>query len=121
MNSGRNENGRFAPGNPGGPGRPRRAVEQDYLAALGDAVTLSAWKKVVARALADAEAGDPRARDWITKHVIGDSPPRLIELAAREQRGETPAEEISALADQQEGEAQWAAQTKTLLDKMATS
>lgn len=75
----------------------------------------------MARALADAEAGDPKARDWITKHILGDSPPRLIEIAAREKRGETPAEEISALADQQAGDAQWAAQIKTLLDKMATS
>ncbi len=29
-------NGRFIPGNSGGPGRPRRAVELDYLAVLGD-------------------------------------------------------------------------------------
>jgi hypothetical protein len=30
------QNGRFLPGYPGGPGRPRRAIEADYLAALLD-------------------------------------------------------------------------------------
>ena len=37
------QTGRFLPGNPGGPGRPRRAVE---------------------RAVADAERGDAKARPW---------------------------------------------------------
>lgn len=121
MTNGRNDNGRFASGNPGGPGRPRRAIELDYLAALGNAVTLPAWQRIVARALADAEAGDPRARDWITKHVIGDSPVRLIDLAARELREVTSADEISALADEQSSDAQWAARTRSIIKKLATS
>ncbi|QDT75572.1 hypothetical protein I41_47830 [Lacipirellula limnantheis] len=121
MTNGRNENGRFSTGNPGGPGRPRRAIELDYLAALGEAVTLPAWQRIVARALADAEAGDPRARDWITKYVIGESPARLIDLAAREQREVTSADEISALADEQASDAKWAAQTRNIIEKLATS
>ena len=35
--SDRNMNGTFAPGNPGGPGRPRRGVERQYLAAFAEA------------------------------------------------------------------------------------
>ena len=121
MTDGGNTNGRFARGNPGGPGRPRRAIERDYLAALGDAVNLSAWKRIVARALADAEAGDAKARDWITKYVIGESPARLVDLAAREMREESAADEISALADQQSSDAQWAARTKSIIEQLATS
>jgi hypothetical protein len=34
------ETGRFLPGNPGGPARPRRATEADNLAALSEAVSI---------------------------------------------------------------------------------
>lgn len=40
--SGRDTSGSFAPGNPGGSGRPRRPEERKYLAALVEAVTLDA-------------------------------------------------------------------------------
>ena len=39
-NDGRDPLGKFAKGNPGGPGRPRRTVEREYLAALSDALPL---------------------------------------------------------------------------------
>src|SRR4051812_15971604 len=38
--------GRFLAGNAGGPGRPRRAVERDYLTALGDTITLDVWRQI---------------------------------------------------------------------------
>ena len=41
----RNGDGKFANGNPGGPGRPRRTVELEYLAALGESVSLADWRK----------------------------------------------------------------------------
>jgi hypothetical protein len=47
MSADRDDNGRFAKGNPGGPGRPRRAVEADYLAALSQAVPLEKWRDIV--------------------------------------------------------------------------
>lgn len=63
--------GRFSVGNPGGPGRPRRAVEADYLAALSDAVSVDRWRKIVERALSDAEQGDPKAREWLSAYLAG--------------------------------------------------
>jgi hypothetical protein len=38
--SDRDEHGRFLKGHPGGPGRPRRAIEREYLGVIGKAVTL---------------------------------------------------------------------------------
>jgi hypothetical protein len=64
-------NGRFAPGWRGGPGRPRRATERDYLAALGEAVTIDRWRKIVERAASNAENGDAKARDWLGSYLVG--------------------------------------------------
>jgi hypothetical protein len=87
MRADRDDHGRYLPGHPGGPGRPRRAVEQEYLAVLADAVPLQQWKKIVQRAVKDAAAGDPRARRWIGEHLLGRQPGSLTELAAVELAG----------------------------------
>ncbi|QDS97687.1 hypothetical protein [Adhaeretor mobilis] len=71
----RSNNGRFLKGNPGGPGRPRRAVEADYLAAITNRVTLEDWQEVVGRAIEDAKKGDARARDWLSRYLVGVDPP----------------------------------------------
>jgi hypothetical protein len=47
----------------------------------------SLWKKIVARAVADAEAGDPKARRWLSDIVIGKHPSPLTTLAATELAG----------------------------------
>ena len=70
--SGRQRNGQFAKGNSGGPGRPPLAIEKDYLTTLSDAVSADDWRAVVTRAVEDAKTGDPRARDWLAKYLIGD-------------------------------------------------
>jgi hypothetical protein len=94
----RHGNGRFAIGNPGGPGRPRRAVELQYLGVLADAVTLRKWKKIILRAVEDAIRGDSKARRWLGKHVLGHQPITLSELAAVELAG-TLDQDIQARAD----------------------
>jgi hypothetical protein len=76
----RNLNGTFAPGNPGGPGRPRRCVEREYLAALVEAVSLEDWRAIVQKAVASAKAGNARAREWLSKYLVGDDPLALVEL-----------------------------------------
>ncbi len=73
----RDLNGRFAKGNPGGPGRPPRAVELDYLVALRDGVSLADWAKVIGRALEDALSGDHRAREWLAKYLLPTDPALL--------------------------------------------
>ena len=72
--------GSFKPGHPGGPGRPRRETERQYLSALTAAVTLTDWRGIVKRAVADAKAGDAQARNWLGKHLCGDNPLALVEL-----------------------------------------
>ena len=102
--SGRDNQGRFSKGNPGGPGRPRRAVEEDYLAALSDQLSIERWENIVTRAIEDAENGDHRARDWIARYALGPSPKvaemglqgalRLFQLAVDEAREKTVEEKI---------------------------
>lgn len=78
---GRDEQGRFQPGNGYGgksPGRPRRSVEVEYLRALSDEVTIDDWKDIVAAAKEQAKAGDAKAREWLASFVIGKEPPATL-------------------------------------------
>lgn len=68
--NGRTSNGRFAAGNAGGPGRPRREVERAYVDATIAAVPIDEWGEIVKQAVADAKAGDGVARAWLSK-VLG--------------------------------------------------
>ena len=72
MAKGRDSKGQFTEGNPGGPGRPRRQVEVQYLTALTEAISIDDWRAVVGRAVEDAKKGDARARDWISRYMVGD-------------------------------------------------
>ncbi len=78
---GRNGRGRFTPGNPGGPGRPRRVAERDYLVALTEECPPERWRAICRRAVADAEAGDAKARDWLARYLLG-NPAELPTLHA---------------------------------------
>jgi hypothetical protein len=71
MGAYRHDNGRFALGNRGGPGRPRRAIEAQYLTALREAVPLKTWEKVCETAVAQAVSGDAKAREWLASYLIG--------------------------------------------------
>jgi hypothetical protein len=94
----RDDQGRFTAGNPGGPGRPRRAIEREYLATLGEAVTLDDWRDVVARAVADAKQGDKAACAWLAKYLLGTSPRTLLDIAVNEQLGRTPDDDVEVSA-----------------------
>ena len=67
----RNENGQFVKGNPGGPGRPSRPTEAAYLNVLMNACTIDDFKEICERAVSDAKEGEPKARDWVGRHLIG--------------------------------------------------
>ena len=70
--NGRN-NGRFAKGNSGGPGRPKLERERKYMETMTSVCTEDDWRKIVERAVKDAIKGDYRARDWLSKYLLGDA------------------------------------------------
>ncbi len=76
----RNAAGQFAQGNSGGPGRPRRAVEQEYLAILRETVPLDAWKAICERAAKDAKAGNPKAREWLSRYLLDGNLAARVEI-----------------------------------------
>lgn len=69
--AGRKADGTFARGNPGGPGRPARHVELEYTSAMYAACSLEDWHEIVSKAVADAKAGDPKARAWLASYLLG--------------------------------------------------
>ena len=89
--------GRWLKGHPGGPGRPRRAVEQEFLAKLSDGVSLDDWAEITAKAVQAAKQGDAQARRWLSMYLLGDG--NLLQLAAREQANVTADDDIQAVAD----------------------
>ena len=98
--NGRDQRGRFADGNGGGPGRPPRPIERQYIAVISDVVGLDAWRRVVERALRDAENGDATARAWLSKYVTGDPPQAtLFGLAVDAERGRSVEDQIQQAAD----------------------
>lgn len=107
MTDGRDENGRFTAGNPGGPGRPRRATERQYLVALADALTLDHWREIVRRAVQDATDGDAKAREWLGRFALGAQPLTFAQLAALEHLGITDAHMVRAEAEQYVREGDW--------------
>lgn len=64
---------RWKPGQSGNPkGRPKRVKEAAYLRALNELVSLETWGRIIERAIKDAEDGDHKAREWLSKYLIGE-------------------------------------------------
>ncbi len=68
----RDPKGRFVVGNSGGPGRPKRQAEEEYLAVLSERITVDVWARIVEKAAADALSGDSKARDWLSRYLLPD-------------------------------------------------
>jgi len=67
----RGENGQFAKGNSGGPGRPRLDVEQKYLRTLHRALLQRDVREVVKKLIARAKAGNIQAAKVLLEYAIG--------------------------------------------------
>ena len=67
----RDEHGRFRKGYKGGPGRPRREVEEEYREAFLRVVSITDVEEVIVRALRDAKKGDNVARKFLFDYLIG--------------------------------------------------
>lgn len=71
----RNGLGRFIKGSASpSPGRPSRQKEVTYLAVMNEVVSPDDWKRITERAVVDAKKGNPVARAWLAKYLIGDTP-----------------------------------------------
>jgi hypothetical protein len=101
MSDGRDDKGQFSTGNNYGQGRPPRAVERDYLAALSERLSLDDWRSIVDRAVKDARSGDARARDWRERYALGSEPMRLTDLALREQMQVSTEAELAAMIERE--------------------
>jgi hypothetical protein len=71
-----------------------RAIERDYLTALADLVPLETWREICLKTIEDAKYGDPKARDWLARYLIGPKPLTLLDLAADERAVFNAADEI---------------------------
>ena len=91
--------GRFIQGSAGGPGRPARAIESDYLRALSDRLSLETWGEICDKAIEQAKEGEPKAREWLSRYAIGAEPLSLLELAANEALGLSSVYAVAARMD----------------------
>jgi hypothetical protein len=55
--------------------------EIDYLRTLTEQCPPETWRAICRRAVADAEAGDAKAREWLSRYLLG-NPAELPTLAA---------------------------------------
>lgn len=101
----RDDRGRFAPGGPGGPGRPPRATEVVYMRALSDVLTLDAWRDICETAINSARDGDAKAREWVARYALGDTPTTLQALAVMEANELQPVDLVEAEAALESAEA----------------
>jgi hypothetical protein len=86
MKKGRDNLGRFKVGNRGGPGRPKRVTETEYLRALSRIVSLEDLRAIARRAVADAKKGSAKARDWVSRYLLGDPAPPVPPRTGRRKR-----------------------------------
>lgn len=73
--NGRDEKGRFAKGNPGGPGNPQIRKQAVYRQAIREAVTEVDFAKIVAVLIKKAQDGDVTAARVILNRTLGRSTP----------------------------------------------
>jgi hypothetical protein len=46
-------------------------AEHDYVRALAEECPPETWREICRRAVADAKDGDSRARDWLSRYLLG--------------------------------------------------
>lgn len=81
----RDDRGRFLPGNPGSPGRPPKATEDEYHRATMDGCGVEDWRRIVARAVEDCESPKVTernaARAFLLRAIFGQAPGAMVQIA----------------------------------------
>ena len=80
--------------------RKRPLIERDYLRYTLEMITPTRWQAIVEKNIQNAEAGDPKARDWIARLIFGKEPKSLSELALREALDISAEDDLAAMVDQ---------------------
>ena len=78
-NDGRGEDGRFLPGNPGGPGNPYPRQVAALRNSILQAVTPKDIEEIIKAQIAEAKQGDTVAAKFVLERVLGR--PQVIDLA----------------------------------------
>ena len=86
-NRGRDAGGRFARGNPGGPGNPHAQKVAQLRSTLFRAVSTTDLREVIKRLVTEAKGGDTAATRLLLNYVLGEPQPydfleRLEQLEA---------------------------------------
>ena len=103
QSNGRDQNGRFAPGNTiGRRGRPRREIETAYLQSFVDGCPDTLLEQIVAKLCQQALAGQIQASKLLLQHAMPDRQLR-IELASNDESyrvaGQTPEAGLAEMLD----------------------
>jgi len=101
----------------------RRPIEREYLATMNEAVPLDTWRAICKRAADDALAGDAKARDWLSKWLLGLESRLLTTLAAEESEAgpdDVADREIAARIEKIEDDRQLAEQNRLLLRSLCS-
>lgn len=80
--------------------KERPLIERDYVETFYSKITLEAWGEIVDGAINAAQNGDAKAREWITRLVLGEAPMTLSALAQRRALGIESRHEIAASVDE---------------------
>ena len=101
---GREADGRFAKGNQvanghsnGKTGRPPKKREERFMEITLSTVTFARWKKVIEKALTQAERGDSAARKFLADYLVGPPGQRVDITSGGARFDSTP--DIGALAE----------------------
>lgn len=66
--------------------------------ALSDVLTLDAWRDICETAINSARDGDAKAREWVARYALGDSPTTIHALAVMETHDLQPIDLVEAEA-----------------------
>ncbi len=84
----------------------QRQTESAYMAVVMRVCGLEVWQAVVQKAVDDAQQGDAKARDWLTRYLLGEpsarlKAPRPTRVIAEQELGEEDGSDPVDLEKQQ--------------------